>query len=69
MAKKTVQPATAQEEVSQIFKVRPDVYRKVRMLGLLRRRSGKPATGQDIYTKAIEEYLDRHASELEAVSA
>lgn len=72
MAKKTVKSATTKEraeEIPQVFKVQPEVYRKVKLLGALRRGTGKPTTGQDIYTQALKEYLERHATELQAISA
>jgi hypothetical protein len=74
MAKQSVsagkkKPVTGSEEwISQIFRVDQRTYLKVRTLAEVRRGTGKPSTGQDIYAEAVQEYLERHAIELEDVA-
>ena len=65
--KKKADPGT-DELISQIFKVDQPTYMKVRTLAAARRGTGRPATGQDIYVEAVQEYLDRHAMELKDVA-
>ena len=65
--KKKADPG-ADELISQIFKVDQPTYMKVRTLAAARRGTGRPATGQDIYVEAVQEYLDRHAVELKDVA-
>jgi hypothetical protein len=47
--------------IGQYFKVRYDLYVKVRLLAASRRGTGEAATAQDIYTQAISEYIERNA--------
>jgi hypothetical protein len=73
MAKRSVtaggkKPVGSVEAISQIFKVDQAMYMKVRMLAAIRRGTGKSSTAQDIYVEAVQEYLERHAIELEGVA-
>ncbi len=65
-AKKTA--ASDIDLVQQVFKVLPATYRKVRLLAAARRGTGRPSSGQDIYSRALEEYLERNAKELETAA-